>query len=424
MRRVLLGGLLHVAVDAVSAWDLPSSSPPRYQKSTMDRRTVLRNNFLGTVGACVPSFSFAPDATAQAELGVTELSPPSMRSAAETTGVLWRTETGVALPATPKVVSQIMSKEVLGSLSTDSSGILCVSERHDDFEHHLIQLKVLMSMRKALQERSQNADQKLSIGMEMFQRQHQEFLDSYILAGANGGKDSNYSLDDLRRDTDWDNTWGYDILHYLPLLMFARKWGIRVIGLHPSDALVDSVSQVGLSSISPSIIEGVGTSDKKHWKGFQRDAYERISYDDFVSDFGGCTEAVEAKIQRQYEVQCFREEYMAESVARAVSDRPDGWVAILAGERHILGRNGIPFRALRRVTTNRNQRFSGSMTDVSNRGVFTIIPKTISYPLVAKEAPGIASADYIWYTQRDPSSKFQEDQVNLAPANLRLRSSA
>ncbi len=55
-------------------------------------------------------------------------------------GVLWRTVSGQALPATPASLVDIMKREVLGEVSlsgaASSSGIVCVSEWHDNFEHH------------------------------------------------------------------------------------------------------------------------------------------------------------------------------------------------------------------------------------------------------------------------------------------------
>ena len=326
---------------------------------------------------------------------------PAAAAAVISSGVLWRTVSGEALPATPSYLAKIMKDEVLGSISAVSSGIVCISERHDDFEHHKVQLKVLMTMKKVLTERSQDVSEKLSIGMEMFQRKHQVYLDKYIAK-------SDYTLSDLTRDTKWDSTWGYDILHYLPILLFAQKFGIRILGLHPSDEEVENVKLQGLSNVSPRVIEGVCTNDREHAEDFKRLAVHQL----FLSDFGGCVEAMEAAITRQYEVQCFREEYMAETAAIQMASQPDGWIALLAGERHILKRNGLPFRALRRMTNVRKSLLSPMSP---SRGLFTIVPKTASFPIAAKDAPGMESADYVWYVQRDPSTEFRENEVNRAP---------
>merc|ERR1712194_843499 len=102
---------------------------------------------------------------------------------------------------------------------------------------------------------------------------------------------------------------------------------------------------------------------------------------------------------------------MAESIARHQREykKGNGWIITLAGERHILHRDGIPLRALRR---------SKVKSGIQNRGVFTIVPRTVNFPIIAKEAPGITSTDYVWFVERDPSIKFDEESVNLAPRYL------
>ena len=106
---------------------------------------------------------------------------------------------------------------------------------------------------------------------------------------------------------------------------------------------------------------------------------------------------------------------MAETVAMQMAKKHSGWVVILAGERHILGRDGIPFRALRRMAAHKTEDLDALNGDVLNRGVFTFLPRTVSFPISAKEAPGMRSADYVWFLQRDPKISFDPSVVNMAP---------
>lgn len=339
---------------------------------------------LGTIGATVIA---ACSPNQQAVAAETALLP------ATSNDVLWRTLSKQALPATPSSLSEIVRCEMLGFSDIDGS---LTSERHDDYEHHKVQLKVLMTMKKVFSERSQVVSERMSIGMEMFQRRHQMYLDKYI------AKSNDYSIEDLRRDTNWQETWGYDLLHYLPVLTYAQNNNIRILGLHPSDEEVDWVQKHGLRDAS---LSGISTSDRKHAEEFRRSSMLSLSGTD-----NKCQAALDAALMRQYEVQCFREEYMAETAAIQMAIQPDGWIALLAGERHILGRNGLPFRALRRSTNIRKN----LLTPLSlNRGVFTIVPKTSSF--AANDAPGMDLADYVWYVPRDPSYEFKEHEVNRAP---------
>jgi len=286
-------------------------------------------------------------------------------------GFLWKTLTEQAFPATPQSLSSIFRNEVLGPCSELNSGIVCVSERHDDFEHHTVQLKVLMTMRKLLADKSKDVGENLSIGMEMFMEQHQGYLDRFVT-------EADYDIKDLMRDTNWDITWGYDIMHYLPILMFAKKSDVRIIGLHPSDEQMENVRQQTLIETH------------------------------------GCIDAAKAAVFS------FRDDYMAETAATHMIRHPEGWVVLFAGERHILKRDGIPSRALRGLAKLR----LAFPSLPSNRGVFTIVPRTISFPLVLKDALGMEAADYVWYVQRDPSVSFNEHDVNNAPIETFKRASA
>jgi len=325
-------------------------------------------------------------------------------------GVLWETIRNRAIPATPACFGKILNSEILGNFRNlaETTGIICVSERHDDFEHHIVQLRVIQSVRKAFEERlnksserSNKSSECLAIGMECFQRKHQKYLDKFISSS------SGESLRKLKIDTNWDNTWGYDILHYAPILLFAQKHNIRILGLHPSNDLVEKVREKGLSAIPRSIIDGVSTSDLGHYKRFRSTTLSELDETVF-----GCKEAMEAHLRKIYEVQCFREEYMAETVARHQRETKGcAWIITLAGERHILHRDGIPFRALRRDTAKR--------PGIQNRGIFTIVPRTVNFPVILHEAPGIGSADYVWFVERDPSIVFDETSINVAPRQIR-----
>jgi hypothetical protein len=330
------------------------------------RRSILRDQILLPIVGSTAAIACTPSGKAVAIESAQLLSGADTTDPGIPNGVLWRTGSKQALPATPSSLAKIMDIEVMGTMSTASSGIICISERHDDFEHHKIQLKVLMTMKKALSERSQNVSENLSIGMEMFQRQHQKFLDQYI-------EELDYGIRDLQRETNWDTTWGYDILHYLPILLFAKKHGIHIVGLHPSDEQVEYVKQ------------------------------------EAISNYGYCKEAIDIAVT------LFREEYMAENAAIQMNRQPYGWVALLAGERHILRRDGLPSRALRTFAEGR-RKFSKNFSAMQpSRGVFTIAPKVISFPIAAYDTVGIESADYVWYVQRDSSTEFREDKVNNAP---------
>jgi len=318
-------------------------------------------------------------------------------------GVIWHSAQKRALPAVPATLQKLIHHEWFGNSAASSSidysttGIVCISERHDDFEHHLVQLKCIQSLRSALGKKGSTTGTKhlLTVGMECFHRRHQEFLDKYIEV-------QSYGLRDLKRDTNWDKVWGYDFLHYAPLLTYAKSKNVRIYGLHPSDEMVHSVLSRGLDAVPTSLIKGVESHQPTHYAQYKRimgltaDAQSNPHYMGIFN--------------RAYLVQCFREEYMAESVSLQVkrykSHKQGHWTAVLAGENHILGRGGIPSRALRKSAKFLTQ------GDSVNRGLYTIIPRTIAFPVIANDAPGSSSADYVWFVEND---NLQNDKVNASP---------
>ena len=435
--RVMLKLLFLTAnVAFVDAWTSDNGPPP------VSRRDVLRIPAATLVGAATFS-AFGQGANADATEDASTSTPTKLpfSGSNKKTGVLWKTVWKEAAPATPDVMNKIMNEEIFGdgdplssSKGKQTTGIVCISERHDDFQHHIVQLHIIQSIRKALDQRSSSFDRAgvasktFAIGVECFQRKDQPFLDKFIASGpCTSG--SQYTLSDLKRDTSWDTNWGYDMLHYAPILLNAQAHNLRILGLHPSQELVDTVSRKGLDGLPDSVIRDVDTTEAVHWERFRTDTREATlapGTDDSI---------IEAHIRRLYEVQCFREEYMAEMVAQHMAKQPCGWVAILAGERHILGRDGIPDRALRRISARRTEMATARTAReqhrvltaenldnaVSNRGVFTFVPQSVSFPVrIAKDVPDIRSADYVWYTQRDPALAFDTSVVNSVPRELHL----
>jgi hypothetical protein len=169
-------------------------------------------------------------------------------------GVLWRTIRGQAAEATPSTLNKLVHSELFGggsdkvtSCSRKTSGLVCVSERHDDFEHHLVQLHVIQSIRKALDQRhpvvvaaaksksksksntstrtgffsapgaagskttttttsNTYSSKAFAIGMECFQRKDQPFLDKFVHSGGSNPfsiVDTTYTINDLKRDVNW-----------------------------------------------------------------------------------------------------------------------------------------------------------------------------------------------------------------------------
>jgi len=63
-----------------------------------------------------------------------------------------------------------------------------------------------------------------AIGLECFYRQHQPALDRYIFGHQN--------FKTLKEETNWTESWGYDLNFYAKIFNFASQRKIRLLGLN------------------------------------------------------------------------------------------------------------------------------------------------------------------------------------------------
>ena len=356
---------------------LAPRSPP------VNRRTTLK----GVAGACAVAAAPSPaDAVEKA----------SKSRAAQLAGVLYDCRRGLASPATPDALTSMINTNVLGAGAPLTRGVLCVSERHDCFDHHLAQLYTIKQLRKALRQREDRAQ--VAVGLEAFQRIHQTYLDRYVSA------DPNYGLNELFRDVDWQQTWGYDPLHYAPILEDARRTGMRLVGLSPPDELLDAVAKAG----------GVRNLESPLWP--------------FLPEGGVCNDNAPGRVERLYgssvdaerltAVQNFRDEYMADAAARHYDAKKtrDGWLVLLAGQRHVANRDGLPDRVARRVARAASTPAHG---DAVFRGVHTILPETTNFPVKLACLPSSTYGDVVWLQPK--SADFDPSKVNRAPRPTKSR---
>ena len=206
----------------------------------------------------------------------------------------------------------------------DCAGILYIGETHANKASHEVQLKAL----KACYEKFQG---NIAIGMEMFTRPYQPFLDRWIA----GEIDENKFME----DTQWDTEWGYDYALYKDILDFAREKKIPVVALNAPKAVVKMVSKKGLKDLSEeekNLLPEIDTSDFFH----------RVYMEGIIGkhvDQG-------ADLERYNEVQSLWEEYMAQTIVDYLSswEGKGKKLLVFAGNGHIIYDFGIPKRVFRR----------------------------------------------------------------------------
>jgi len=79
------------------------------------------------------------------------------------------------------------------------TNVITIGEVHSNICHHKLQFDIVRAVSSI---RSPSAT---AIGLECFYRQHQKYLDRFIYV--------HQDMAQLKYETDWDSTWGYDLNH-------------------------------------------------------------------------------------------------------------------------------------------------------------------------------------------------------------------
>jgi uncharacterized iron-regulated protein len=201
--------------------------------------------------------------------------------------------------------------------------LVCVGETHDSDLHHRVQLEIV----KALFAR----DERLGVGLEMFQRPFQKALDRY-LAGA-------VTEDAFLEAAEYRQRWGFDWSLYRPLAEFCRRNGVPLAALNAPRELTQKISKVGTAGLSAAEKEQLGPVDF-HVKEHRAYWYERLAR------MHG-KEATREQKERSYEVMAAWDGYMAASAADFQQARGLRRLVVLAGSGHVDRGFGIPARAAR-----------------------------------------------------------------------------
>jgi len=245
----------------------------------------------------------------------------AVRPEAQTAESIVRSQSAPLALVDAKTGKSMDAEAFLAALRTKR--VVYVGERHDEPLDHGVQYAILKQLHRY--------EPSLAIGMEMFQVPFQEPLTKWS-AGL---------IDEtvLRRETEYDERWGFDFGMYRPILEYARSRGIEVIALNAPRELSYAVAKDGLSSLSPeqaSALPELDLADEQH----------RALFD---TEFDIGDHAAEDAIDQYYAAQVLWDETMGSRVAQALA-RPAGpqKMIVFAGRVHVKYGLGIPDRAAKR----------------------------------------------------------------------------
>jgi len=171
------------------------------------------------------------------------------------------------------------------------------------------------------------------VGLEMYQRPKQTYLDQFSSGALNEG--------DFLTQSDWKGQWGFDYGFYRPVFDLAHRYKLPLVGLNVPRDWVRSVGRKGFA--------GLDADAKAQLPGDMRlDMAEHRQV--FDSLMGGHTMAAPT-MDNMYAAQVLWDEGMADTAVRYLeAHRPDRRTVfvVIAGSGHVMYGQGIYLRLSRR----------------------------------------------------------------------------
>lgn len=196
----------------------------------------------------------------------------------------------------------------------NTARLIFIGELHDNAAHHSLQLDVIRELHLS--------GSKVSIGLEMFRRESQPFLDRWV-----AGTLDLLTFMQVYRD-NWTIPWDY----YSAIFLYARNNGIPLIALNAPREIIQKVYREGFAALSPdelrTLPKGISCRVDRPYMDFIRRNFVWHSAD-------------ESMFQFFCEAQLLRNKVMAEQLAGYLHRRPERKVVVLTGVGHAM-RRGVP----------------------------------------------------------------------------------
>jgi uncharacterized iron-regulated protein len=213
-----------------------------------------------------------------------------------------------------KTLSADQALERLGGMR-----IVLVGEHHTNTAHHRAELQIIRALHRA--------GRKVAVGLEMFRHDSQTDLDRWVAGG----------IDEARFKSVYLDNWNYDWKLYRPILEYARRQKIPLVGLNVSPDITAQVAYHGFDSLSPKqkgSLEGITCDVSAEYREYIRQAYGAHGHGHM--DFSHFCEA-----------QLVWDSAMAVNAIAFAQSHPQTVLVILAGSGHAR-KPGIPVQIAKR----------------------------------------------------------------------------
>ncbi|WP_245912239.1 ChaN family lipoprotein [Brunnivagina elsteri] len=247
--------------------------------------------------------------------------------------------------------------------------VIYLGETHDSAEDHKKQLKIIQELSDRFGNRN---NKKIAIAMEMFQRPSQNAINNYL-----AGK---ITEEELVKQTEYEQRWGFPWELYAPILRFAKANNIPILAINTPSEITRKVSRQGLESLTPEERKLIPPFSEIHTSP---DEYRKLVLAAFEAH-QNAGQGTSKNLESFFLAQVLWDETMAESIANFVKANPKTQVIVLAGQGHIVYDYGIPSRVKRRLQAKSNRQ------NFIHRSVLLSPPEDENLPKNQK------IADFIW----------------------------
>ncbi|NOY52291.1 MAG: PDZ domain-containing protein [Deltaproteobacteria bacterium] len=241
--------------------------------------------------------------------------------------------------------------------------LIFIGESHTAYAHHVVQREIIRRIFKARR--------KLIIGMEMFQRPYQEYLNQYIQGKIDEAE--------MLRKTEYFSRWKYEYNLYRDILQYARAKKIPVIALNLRAEIIRKVSRKGISSLTPDEAEALPRDidmTNQTYRQYMQEIFKE--HPEGKSQAAGKTGALFADF---FQSQVLWDETMAHTIAETLRKHPDTPMVVLAGNGHLQYSWGIPDR-VHRITGIRGTVILNDINDTIRRDLadYILFPDPMKTP--------------------------------------------
>ncbi len=297
-----------------------------------------------------------------------------------------------------KLILDAVTETVSGELLTPHDAVsrlagtrlIFIGESHTSMDFHRVQLRVI--------EELQRGGKTVLIGLEMYPRTEQSFLDDWC--------DGLLTETGFIQLSSWYRNWGYHWNYYRDIFLFARDHGLRMFALNAPREVVSSVTRKGLQNLTPEeksqIAPSVDTSSEEYFTLFKAFFEEETGMHAMMTD---------SQARAMFSSQCTWDATMGYNAVQALKENGDKntVMVVLIGSGHVAYSLGIQRQSARW--------YDGKMA--------CIIPiEVIDEKQRRVESVQASYADYIWGLPPEKDPLYPElgiAAVDVGPGDGRRR---